>query len=131
MITIKEEKMRIILFISIFILLGITLKVEAGERVDHFEGKPANTLEEAVSNFSEYNKKLNDILNKEDISGEDMFRIHQLTYTIENALQKINEEVEAMAVSLENLHISSETGDLEGIKKHGAEYISSAKKLVK
>lgn len=122
--------MRLTLVLSIFILICITLNTQAGERVDHFEGKPANTLEEAVTNFSEYNKKLKEILNKEEITGEDMFKIHQLTYTIENALQKINEEMDAMAVSLENLHISSETGDLGGIKKHGDEYTSSAAKLV-
>ena len=123
--------MKIIFAVSIFILFGFTLQAKAGERVDHFEGKPSKTLEEAVANFSEYNNKLREILNKENISGEDMFKIHQLTYTIENALQKIGEEVEAMAFSLENLHISSETGDLEGIKKHGAEYTDSAYKLVK
>lgn len=123
--------MRILTILTVILSLSFAVQAKSGERVEHFEGEPADTLEEAVANFSEYNSKLRKILIKEEISGEDMFKIHQLTYSIENALQKINEEVEAMAVSLENLHISSETGDLDGIKKHGAEYTNSAIKLVK
>src|SRR5690606_14131897 len=76
----------------------------AGERSAHFEGKPSATLAQAVANFSEYNLKLNAILDGK-VTDADMAEVHQLTYTLENALKKINEEMSALAGTLEEVHL--------------------------
>ncbi|MDZ7811053.1 MAG: DUF6746 family protein [Arhodomonas sp.] len=73
----------------------------ADERPEHFEGKPSETLEEALSNLGEYNERLTAILEKGEVSSEDHARIHELTYTLENALARIDEEVGEMAEDLE------------------------------
>jgi len=100
----------------------------ADTRIDHFEALPSNTLEEAVKNFSEYNQKLATILAGE-IDNQAMTDIHQLTYTLENALEKIHEEVTALVDTLEELHVASETYQPEAVKEHGAAYMEVASKI--
>ncbi|WP_369412997.1 DUF6746 family protein [Halomonas alkalisoli] len=61
---------------------------------------------------------------------EDLGTIHELTYTLENALEKINEEVNTMAVTLEEVHLGSETGDFERVNSNGAAYLDAAQTLI-
>jgi len=92
-------------------LLGLTAflgTAAADEKVQHYEAKPSETLEEAVRNFSEYNKKLAEVLARENLSDNDMEEVHQLTYTLEVALAKINEEMNGIVDTLEEVHLSSE-----------------------
>ncbi len=49
-----------------------------------------------------------------------------LTYTLENALQRIDQEVDAMAISLEEVHLGSETLDQERVSSNGAAYLEAA-----
>ena len=44
---------------------------------------------QAVANFSEYNGKLEGLIQQEHLSPQDMHEVHMLTYTLENALAKI------------------------------------------
>ncbi|MCL7930624.1 DUF6746 family protein [Halomonas llamarensis] len=112
-------------------LLGSGMAVaDQHERADHFEGKEAKTLEEAVTNFSEGNARLAELISADSISNEQMGEIHMVTYTIENALQKIDAEVEAMAVSLEEVHLGSETLDQERVATNGADFLEAAQTLV-
>ena len=100
------------------------------ERADHFEGKSSETLQEAVTNFSEGNQQLAEMLASDELSNEQMGELHMLTYTLENALQKIDAEVEAMAVTLEEVHLGSETLDQQRVAENGAEYLEAAQTLV-
>ncbi|WP_346796621.1 DUF6746 family protein [Halomonas sp. Bachu 37] len=99
-------------------------------RDDHFKGKPSETLEEAVENFSEGNQQLAELLAADELSNEQMGELHMLTYTLENALRKIDEEVDAMAVSLEEVHLGSETLDQERVATNGSDYLEAARTLV-
>lgn len=99
------------------------------DRIDHFEGKPADTLPEAVANFSEYNHKLEAVLDGE-LSNEALVEIHELTYTLENALEKINEELARLADTLEELHVASEEYDAETALGKGREYLSVAREVI-
>ncbi|MDR5899918.1 hypothetical protein QC823_13060 [Halomonas vilamensis] len=83
-----------------------------------------------MTNFSEGNAQLAEILSSDTLSNEQMGEIHMLTYTIENALQKIDAEVDAMAVALEEVHLGSETLDQERVSTHGADYLDTAQTLV-
>ena len=58
----------------------------AGESVSHYKGKPAETLPQAVANFSEYNRKLKVLLDG-PVTDADMDEVHQLTYTLETLIQ--------------------------------------------
>ncbi|TVP43139.1 MAG: hypothetical protein EA345_17505 [Halomonas sp.] len=110
--------------------LLISGAVVADERHEHFKGKPSETLDEAVANFSEGNQRLAELIAAESISDEQMGEIHMLSYTIENALQKIDEEVDAMAILLEEVHLGSETLDQERVLTNGHDYLNAAQTLV-
>ncbi|MGQ4880514.1 DUF6746 family protein [Billgrantia sp. LNSP4103-1] len=110
------------------LMFAATAQVNAS--TEHFKGEPAETLSQAVTNFSQYNQQLAELLAQDELSLEDLGTIHELTYTLENALQKINEEVESMAVDLEEVHLGSETGDFERVQNHGTDYLDAAQTLV-
>ena len=93
----------------------------AEERPDHFSGKPADTLVEALVNFNEGNAILRKLLTGE-VSPEDLGEIHQLSYTLENALGKINEEYKTLAILLEQIHLGSETGKTVAVKGNAKAY---------
>lgn len=118
---------------SLVSLLGCASLVMAplafSEEVDHFEGQSAKTLEQAVSNFKEYNQELEQILDG-DLTPEAMNNVHQLTYTLENALGKINEEFDALAETLETIHLASERADSDAVKTNGETYLSVSRKVV-
>src|SRR5690554_8219297 len=97
--------------------------------VEHFKGKPSDTLEQAVANFSEYNNKLEKVL-AGDLTPEAMNEVHQLTYTLENALQKLDDEIDALEETLEKVHKASEHADPDTVRSAGKQYLSNSRKLV-
>ncbi|SDS99870.1 hypothetical protein SAMN05216198_3373 [Halopseudomonas litoralis] len=116
------------------IVLGLSAASWAqndAERPAHFKGEPAETLQQAVSNLSEYNIKLDELLAKDQLTPMDMHEVHQLTYTLENALQKIQADLVETAEVLEEVHIASETGKPEVVKTKGQIYLETTRTLVK
>ncbi|WP_311944149.1 DUF6746 family protein [Halomonas piscis] len=107
-----------------------TAAADDNDRPDHFDGKPAETLEAAVTNFSEGNQHLAELLEADTLGDEQLAEIHQLSYTLENALAKIDDEVEAMAESLEEVHVGSETGAPKQVADSGQTYLEAAQTLV-
>mgnify|MGYP000857523391 CR=1 FL=1 len=113
------------------LILGFTAFASASERPDHFKGKSANTLKQAVINFSEHNTKLEEILTKESLTSEELHTVHELTYTLEEALKKINEEFLELAETLEKVHVASETADAEVVKNQGLRYLETSRQVIK
>jgi len=101
------------------------------DRPAHARGEPSETLEQAVSNLSEYNGKLDTLLAKGELNAQDLHEVHMLTYTLENALQKIQADLEETAAVLEEVHIASETNKPEVVKEKGQVYLQSTRTLVK
>jgi len=102
----------------------------AQDDVDHYAAEPSETLEEAVANFSEYNARMAEVLAKDELDAVDMETIHELTYTIEVALAKINERTESMAVTLEEVHLSSEGDNPARLRGNAEAYLEAAQTLV-
>lgn len=102
----------------------------ADERPEHFKGEPAPDLKTAVANFSSYNQELANLLAQDELSPQELAAIHQLSYTLENALGKISDEVDTMAVTLEEVHLGSETNDPARVQENGATYLEAAQTLV-
>lgn len=115
-------------FASSFALQGAA--VASDDMPQHFKGQPSHTLEEAVKNFSEYNTKLSDILRKDELKPVDMGEIHQLTYTLENALDVIEDAIDNMEDNLEELHQASEKGQYNKALKKGREYLDESQKFI-
>lgn len=116
------------------VVLAASLAVAGGavaeERPDHFKGHAAPDLATAVAHFSEYNNRLEKAL-AGDLTGADIATIHELTYTLENALEKINNDLEELAETLEKVHVASETADRDVLKKAGPAYLSTARSVIK
>lgn len=111
--------------------LGLSLPVLADDRPGHYQGEPAETLEQAVANFSEYNTRLEGILGQGQLSSADLHEVHQLTYTLENALEKLREETEDLAEVLEEVHVASENADAATVQARGREYLETSRRIIK
>lgn len=110
--------------------LGLIMLGPAGAaEVEHYEGKSSRNMEEALSNLAEYNRKLERILDKENLEPADMERIHQLTYTLEKALARINSELTDVAATLEQVHLNSERQEREAVNRHGRKYLEGTRLL--
>lgn len=100
------------------------------EREEHYKGEPARTLEEAFKNMAAYDKKLEKLIAGE-LTPEAMDEVHQITYTLENALQRITSEVTGLADTLEQVHQASEHNDVAVTREKGKAYLDVAKRLVR
>ncbi len=115
-------------------VLAVGLAVAAGavadEQTGHFKGLAAPDLTTAVSNFSEYNNRLEKALSG-DLTNADLVTIHELTYTLENALEKINVDLEELAQTLEKVHVASETFNRDALKEAGPAYLKTSRIVIK
>ncbi len=102
----------------------------ADERPSHFKGLAAPDLNTAVANFSEYNNRLEKVLAGE-LTDADLAAVHELTYTLENALEKINIDLEELAEVLEKVHVASETNNRDALKEAAPVYLGTARTVIK
>lgn len=117
--------------VAAFLFTSLSLGVaQAEERYDHFKGLPAESLETAVQNFSEYNSRLATIVAKDALTASDLATIHELTYTVENALEKINHELVGLAEQLEEVHLASEAADAASTVEKGRAYLDTARTVI-
>lgn len=116
-------------YVSALVLgLGLSTAALADERIEHFKGKPAKTLDQAVENFVQYNHRLEMVLAQEATDAR-LVEIHELTYTLENALEKLNAEMAALADTLEEVHVASETYDREALAEAAERYLEVVESL--
>lgn len=111
------------------IALGGALPVAAEQDVEHYAAQPSETLEDAIENFVTYNRKMEKVLARDPLTVQDMEEVHQLTYTIEVALAKINEELGALPVVLEEVHLSSEGDNPARLRGVAEAYLEKARLL--
>jgi|TARA_R110000851_G_scaffold328522_1_gene499412 membrane-bound lytic murein transglycosylase len=120
-----------VFIVGMLFILGPFGSALASERPDHFHGKPADTLEAALTNFAEYNRELAAILKKEEVTSIDMAQIHELTYTLENALNKIRSDLNGLAETLEKVHVASERAETGVVRVQGSAYLNLADKIIR
>ncbi|HZJ95244.1 MAG TPA: DUF6746 family protein [Thiopseudomonas sp.] len=116
-------------------VLAVSMSVAAvaladDDRPDHYKGLASPDLQTAVANFSEYNTLLEQELSGE-LTNANLEKIHQLTYTLEVALEKIEDELDDLADVLEKVHLASENYDFEATKKYAPAYLETARKVIK
>lgn len=109
--------------------IGLGGVASADTDVDHYEGEPSKTLEQAVENFAAYNGRLAEILERESLSIADMQEVHEYTYTLERALAKMREDLGVLAVTLEEVHQASEGEDGQALREVSQRYLDAARPL--
>lgn len=98
-------------------------------RVDHYEGEAAQSLEEALVHLAEYNARLAATIEGESLMPSDLNDVHQLTYTLENALERIRLEVAVIAETLEEVHVASEQAQAQRVQERTKAYLEASKPL--
>jgi len=112
-----------------FLILGPMHLANASDRVEHFEGQSASSVEEALLNLARYNEELSKRLASEEITTETSYEVHQLTYTLENALERLAEELDQAQQTLEAVHLASEANHSETMAEEGAKYLEHSQRL--
>jgi DNA repair ATPase RecN len=112
------------------VALALALPALAVDRPDHYQAKQAETVEQALANLHEYNAKLASLMEKESLTPEELNQVHLLTYTLENALEKLRDEHEKLAEVLEEVHQASESADADEVQRSGRDYLERVQKLI-
>lgn len=117
--------MKKIITTAITSLTFTVCNVQAEENYSHFPSLESPNTSVALCNLTKFNQKLQDIVNSEAITPEDMVKVHELTYTLENAVMRLQKDLETIAVDLEKVHKASERLDNDTIKNSGKEYLDA------
>lgn len=103
---------------------------QADEKYSHFPSLDAPTTTAALCNLATFNQKLQVIAKKKALTPEDMVKVHELTYTLENAVIRLKKDLDSIAVDLEKVHKASEHLDLKTIQSSGKDYLAATSLLV-
>ncbi len=109
------------------VLMSSNVMADDTERVKHFKGITASSAMEARSILADYNGKLAVIASKDKLEMTDVAEIHMLTYTLENQLEYLEDDLERVAEQLEVLHKLSETAQVDRAKAQANVYLRNAK----
>ena len=93
------------------------------ERTEHYQPLAAETLEQAVANLRSHNAHLQGLLDQPALSDEDLVKVHELTYTLELALERVSQVLGETADVLEEVHLGSETMDSNKVRDNGERYL--------
>jgi len=102
----------------------------ADEKYDHFPSLDAPDVATALCNLQNYNEKLSAITKQKELDAADMVKVHELTYTLENALARLKTTIEEAAVALEEVHLASESMDASVIDQSGKSYLTATTALL-
>ena len=94
------------------------------QQVQHYKSKPAPNLKAAVENLREYNRKLEQHLDQE-MTVENMEQIHQLSYTLEKALKRMDKDLANIASVLEGMHLASEARNQDKVEGNAETYLEN------
>lgn len=113
------------LLVSLTLVSALTFSHTAiADDGQHFEALAAPDLQSAYCNLDNYNAVLSTTLNKAKLDPMSMLKIHELTYTLENALVRWQIELAKVAESLEALHKASEQMSAQDAKNAGKAYMA-------
>lgn len=101
----------------------------AEQRPDHYAGKASTTLDEALINLAESNTLIGALIADGTMSPGEHAELHRLTYTAENALAQLTEELEALKASLETVHLASERMEGETVLTQTPKYLDQSRAL--
>lgn len=111
--------------IAMMSAISVTTSANAGEEYQHFPSVASPNTTAALCNLASFNEKLAQITHKQTLTPEDMVKVHELTYTLENAVIRLQKDLNAIAEDLEEVHKASERLEQSTIKDSGKAYLKA------
>ncbi|TCO71771.1 DUF6746 family protein [Chromatocurvus halotolerans] len=117
--------------LSLLLCLAISPAISlADDRPDHYSGEKAESLEEALENLRTYSDKLSTLVEDESFDSEHLNAVHELTYTLENALETVEGELQQLAETLESVHVASEQGETTTVAEDSRIFLEKTRVLL-
>jgi len=110
--------------------MSVPAMAEEKEPFEHYRAEKAETLGQAVKNFSEYNARVAKVLEKAALSPDDVEEIHEAPYTLEEALDRIEAGMEELEEQLEALHRASEAHQEVEVRETAKVYLTTAGQIM-
>ena len=107
----------------------VELDPELLEQLETTEGQPIETLKQAVDALALNNDLLEVLLDKPELTDSDLAIMQRLTETIENALHKVDEEVDIMIEQVLEVRAGADGQEQERIRESGQDYLERIKTL--
>lgn len=104
---------------------------QADEKYSHFPALVSEDMQTALCNIKTYNQTMTALTSQANLTAQDMVKIHELTYTLENAVAYLKGSLEQVAVDLEEVHKASERLDQKTIQASGRKYLTTTSALLK
>ncbi|GGW71443.1 DUF6746 family protein [Alishewanella tabrizica] len=121
--------MKSLYYIVLLGMLSLTSQASfANERPAHFKGETICNTQQAIASFNTANTQLAKLLAGE-LNPTTITEIHELTYTLENALALLPAADDTLKAVLEEVHLGSEVMDATRVRDNGQLYLQLAKKL--
>ncbi|NMP17325.1 DUF6746 family protein [Thalassotalea sp. Y01] len=111
-------------------VLFASLNTMAEQKYQHFDSLDAPNTEVALCNLQQFNAKLAALTNKQQLTAEEMVKVHELTYTLENAVIRLQKDLDNIAVELEKVHLASESLDQKTIQESGDKYLNATNLII-
>ena len=112
---------------SVFLVISAA---SAEEKYSHFPSLDAPNTTVALDNLAKFNQKLQAIASKKDLTPEDMVKVHELTYTLENAVLRLQKGLNNIAVDLEKVHKASERFDQQTLRDSSEKYLTATQLIL-
>ncbi|ENO78500.1 hypothetical protein B447_14319 [Thauera sp. 27] len=98
-------------------------------RVSHYQAQQAESIAQTMANLREANAKLRALLAGE-VGEYDIHDIHSLSYTLEDSLARIAEEVKQLHNTVADMHFASEGLKRDAVIDFGTAYLEGIDKIV-
>lgn len=123
--------MKICLIAFSLALISQLPTAQADEKYSHFPALVSEDMQTALCNIKTYNQTMTALTSQANLTAQDMVKIHELTYTLENAVAYLKGSLEQVAVDLEEVHKASERLDQKTIQASGRKYLTTTSALLK
>lgn len=123
--------MKYLTLIAITLFLGLSASAVADDdkMYQHYQPEKSENLQQAIKNLNKYNAMLSELMSGE-LNAQDQAKIHELTYTLEVALERLDDELDSAAEQLEEVHLGSESMDKDRIVENGEKYLHTLQLLL-
>jgi hypothetical protein len=114
------------LFLAVLLSASMFSGALSARDFRHFEIQTVDTLTQAIDTFIRYNAEMEKRLAAGTPDLETVTQIHEITYILENALKKIEKDLEKLAEVLEEVHVATEKSEIDTTEHKGREYLEQA-----